>query len=487
MKKNIFNNRRFKHGTLATVMTVGLVALVVIVNIVVSMIADRLPINVDLTANKLYELSDESIDFLDNMDASVKIELFATEEDFKTLGNNYGFSEFAGPALELLKKYDNYDNITVEYLDPYTNPDVISKYPDANLTLGSVVVSCEDRHRMLALTDLFTVDMQTGYVTQTNVENAITSSIIVVSNADPTRITLLTGVTTGDVSGLTNLLINNGYELQQTDILTGEISNDTEILILASPMTDIPEESLKKIDRYLDSTGEYNRNFYYFADPSQPKLPNVEAFLSEWGIGIGDGIVLESDTNRIYYSSTFVEQNFADSIFADELGNLDGYLYLAQYRPINPLFEENANRTVKTILSSYSSGVLMPFNADENWTFTNDDKDKYPSVVMGERTVVDSTSGKESVSSVVAFGSTTITNATFLGQSVFKNAEYLIVMSNALCEKTDVNIVAPKSAGNETLGISDTNKVVINTIFQYLLPIAIIIIGVVVWIRRRNR
>lgn len=486
--KNIFNNKRFKHGSLATVMTVGLVVLVVLVNILASMIADRLPVNIDLTSNKLYELTADTTEYLKDMDSEIKIELFATEEDFKNLGSTYGFSEFSAPALELIKKYGMYDNITVEYLDPYTNPDVISKYPDANLGLGSIVVSCEDRYRVLGLTDILSLDMQTGYVTGLSLENAVTSSIMVVSNANPTKITLLTGINGGDVSGLTNLLTNNGYELETTDILTGEISEDTEILILVSPMNDLPENALSKIDDYLENASEYKRNFYYFADPSQPKLPNIEAFLAEWGIAVGNSIVAETNQNLIYNNNIFfITQNFADGFYGDKIGNHDGYMYFVQYRPIEQLFEENSNRTTKVLLSSYPSTIAVPFDADENWQYTESDMKSYPSIVMGERSVYDSDKGVQLTSNVVVFGSATVADSTFTTQSLFKNAEYLTVMSNELCGREDVNVVAPKTTGIKTLGISSADRDVIVAIFQYILPVLIIIMGIVVWIRRRNR
>ena len=169
MKKNIFNNRRFKHGSLATIMTVGLIVLVVLVNIIASMVVDRLPVNIDLTDTKMYELSQESIDYVEQLKEPVTIEVFASEDDFNNMGQMYGFEEFTKQALELFKKYSLYGDVTVNYLDPYTNPDILSKYPKESLGLGSVVVSCGERYRALALYDLFNVDSQTGAVVSSKV------------------------------------------------------------------------------------------------------------------------------------------------------------------------------------------------------------------------------------------------------------------------------------------------------------------------------
>ncbi len=487
MKKNIFNNRRFKHGSLATIMTIGLIVLVVLVNIVASMLADRLPVNIDLTDNQMYELSQDSIDYLDQMDEPVTIEIFASEDDFISIGTAYGFEEFTKQAEELFKKYSLYGDVTVEYLDPYTNPDIMSKYPKESLGLGSVVVSCGDRYRALSLLDLFNVDSQTGTIVSSKVENAVTNAIMLVTDANPTTVTVLTGVNTTDVSGLTDLLKSNGYLVEETDILTGQINQDSALVILAAPMVDLPAESLSKLDAYLDNDGNFGKTLYYFADPTQPELPNIEEFLSEWGIGIGSGTVVETDENRIFYNSSFVMQDYTGTSFAEGLGTTENAILAVQYRPIEQLFTESSNRTTEALMYSFDTTTLMPTDAGSDWQPSSDaETQSYNSLVLGQRTVL--VDNVQKTSSVAVFGSTLLVDPSILSMTALNNAEYLVNMSNVLCDKEDSGvIITEKTSGNQTLGISDSQKNVINMVFQYLLPVAIIIAGIVVWIRRRNR
>ena len=487
MKKNIFNNRRFKHGSLATIMTVGLIVLVVLVNIIASMVADRLPVNIDLTDNQMYELSQESVDYVEQLKEPVTIEVFASEEDFTNMGTMYGFGEFTKQAVELFKKYSLYGDVTVNYLDPYTNPDILSKYPKESLGLGSVVVSCGERYRALALFDLFNLDPQTGAVVSSKVENAVTNAIMLVTNANPTTVTVLTGVNTADVSGLTSLLKSNGYLVQETDILTGQIDPNSSLVILAAPMVDIPAESLKKIDEYLDNDGHFGKNLYYFADPTQPELPNIEEFLSEWGIGVGTGTVVETDANRIFFDRSFVMQNYGGTSFAEGLGTTDNAILAVQYRPIEQLFTENSNRTTQALMYSFDTAALMPANAGSDWEPSSDtETQSYNALVLGQRTILEN--NEQKTSSVAVFGSTLIADPSILSMTALNNAEYLVNMSNILCDKEDSGvIITEKTSGNQTLGISNTQKNIINLVFLYLLPLSIIIVGVVVWARRRNR
>ena len=82
MKKNIFNSRRFKHGSLATAMTVGFVAAVVLVNVIVGLLVERFSINIYLTDNKIFVLSDEYIVYINCIIQLVNITFFTIVSDF---------------------------------------------------------------------------------------------------------------------------------------------------------------------------------------------------------------------------------------------------------------------------------------------------------------------------------------------------------------------------------------------------------------------
>ncbi|MEG2597832.1 MAG: GldG family protein, partial [Oscillospiraceae bacterium] len=314
MKKNVFNKRRFKHGSLATIMTIGLIIVVVLVNIVASMLAERFPVNIDLTANKIYELSQDSIDYVKKLDQPITVEVLAEEESFVSRG------EYYKQANEIFKKYNMYSkNITLKYTDPYTNPDALSKYPKENLNVGDVIVSAGERYRALGGLDLFNVDTEQGVITSSKAENAITNAIMLVTDANPTTVTVLTGYKSGSVSGLTDLLQSNGYLVTETNIMTTAIDPNVQIAILPAPVVDLTAESLKKIDAYLDNDGQYGKNLYYFADVSQPELPRVEEFLSEWGMALGKGMVIETNDQKIMGNQSFVMQNYKDSSIAKGL------------------------------------------------------------------------------------------------------------------------------------------------------------------------
>ena len=61
MFSKILNNRRFRMGSFATVLTVIFIAALIILNMIVSAVSNRYPVQIDLTTDKIYGLSDETI------------------------------------------------------------------------------------------------------------------------------------------------------------------------------------------------------------------------------------------------------------------------------------------------------------------------------------------------------------------------------------------------------------------------------------------
>ena len=143
--------------------------MVVLVNVIFSLLADRFPMDVDLTSDNIFEVTDETIDYLKNLDQKVSITVLAKEEEFS--GNNAYYTQ----ANEVIQKYAKYSsNVTITYLDLYSNPDFVNKYPKETLYTGYIIVECGDRYQVLTAYDLFNTqtDSSSGstYITSSRAE-----------------------------------------------------------------------------------------------------------------------------------------------------------------------------------------------------------------------------------------------------------------------------------------------------------------------------
>ena len=123
MLSNILKNRRLRMGSFATALTVVFIAVLIILNMIVSAISERFPVQLDLTTGKIYELSDETIEYLRTVEKDVNIYVLATEDSFGSP------NEYYLQACETIKKFPQYNSrIKVQFIDLAKDPAFESKY-----------------------------------------------------------------------------------------------------------------------------------------------------------------------------------------------------------------------------------------------------------------------------------------------------------------------------------------------------------------------
>ena len=138
------------------------VVLVIVVNVFVSVLNNKLPLKIDLTSNKMYELSDKTKEYLKNYDTPVDIYILAGE------------SEQDGNIRTVLDKYATANkNINVTNINMTSNPTFGKKYvtDGKSLQSNSVIVDGGDKFKTYTMTELYGVNAQTGQYTSLNVEN----------------------------------------------------------------------------------------------------------------------------------------------------------------------------------------------------------------------------------------------------------------------------------------------------------------------------
>ena len=109
MNKNFFKEQRFKYGAMSVGMTVLFILAVILLNVVVSKIVERADIKIDLTKEQVYEVTDQTKEYLATLDKDIKITVFMEERALNDMG-------LEGKSIvEVLNKYKQYsDKITIE-------------------------------------------------------------------------------------------------------------------------------------------------------------------------------------------------------------------------------------------------------------------------------------------------------------------------------------------------------------------------------------
>ena len=96
-KTSIFNDRRFKYGSLAVGITVAFIALVIIFNVVVYALAYSYGWFIDLTGTQYYGITDASTRYLNMvMNDGVKIKIVFCQDKDQVLADSGGY--YKGPC-----------------------------------------------------------------------------------------------------------------------------------------------------------------------------------------------------------------------------------------------------------------------------------------------------------------------------------------------------------------------------------------------------
>ena len=216
--KSVKRRKKFKYGSLAAIITIVFVAIVVAVNLICGMLDERYNWNIDLTSQGLYQIDDQTVDFLHKLNDDVKITVLANEAYFLEDSNLKVLSE----TLTRFKTESN-GHISVEYVDANKNPEAISVFKQnytGDLQSGDVVIAKDDLVRVIAMSNggyrtngptsyLFEQNVSIDYSTyqQTSTlsfvgEQSLISAIMGVTDLNPVKIGMIdtTGVITHDTA-----------------------------------------------------------------------------------------------------------------------------------------------------------------------------------------------------------------------------------------------------------------------------------------------
>lgn len=528
-KDEHFNTKKIKHGTMSTALTVVFIAMLVMINVVATMIFERYPVTIDLTKDKIYSMSEESEEYVKKVDVDVLVTIFQ-EESAYTNANEYNQQ-----AIELLKNYCKMNHhITYRFVDINSNPDVVKNYDDISQSdivfeTKSIVDGEEvKRVRKLGMLDLlsfsddfisqlsqggYSVEMlkeQYGsdlavlrsygqYVEGSNAEQAFTSALMTVTDPNPVYVTFLTGRDeVPDVYSqqggspfqyFKTLLIANGYNVNEINITKEDIPENTNVVVIPAPTTDYLENEIAKISDYMNNGGALGHQMIYVASYSQKDTPNLDEFLAEYGLEIGDGAICESfQDNYVNYqfitTITDIEGQYKQDIVKSDL------MLTSQYsRPVNTLFDKEKTVTTEKYLLSSPNAFTAKLGYNESYEPVP--VEKYEEGQQCYCAVSTKTNyeddGSSTSSNLICVGSEYLLQNNALAAEQFDNAEYFFSVLNGITHKTDGIFIQPKTIKSTVYNINQKTKQILKWTFSFIIPVAVLIAGLVVWLRRKNK
>ena len=490
-----FHSTRFKKGGLATAFSIGFVVIIILLNVVFSLLEKRFPsMQIDMTTNKIFSLSEDAIEAAKNVDMPTTIYILASEESAKddSLLSNYNL-QYSQVAVLAERAAEANSNISVEYVDIERNPTFASadKYAGYTLSTGSVIVENDRRIRVLGLSDLYATEYDNYYnaTHYMQVDSALTNALTQVTVESIPIISIASGshqemLSSDSLATFQTLLSSNNFEFQTFDLLTEEIPENTSILFLPTPASDYTDEELVKLDAFLDETKEGYRSVWVSFHATQSDLPKLSSFLAEWGLASPTQVVKDSDTSHLIApDASYLISNITENL---NIGGEGDYNYFAtpQCRPIELLFDANDSIVTYSLAETYDTAYLESTTGN---TTNTSDPGVQTTVAIGKRS--EKINGTYYDKSVVAFGSS-LTFTSYLSSTTFGNAKYLVDLAKYTTGTSDSSIgVSTKQVETQTYDITITTaarNVIGIGLFTIAIPLSLIIVGIVVYLKRRH-
>ena len=487
--KAFLKSRKARHGSVAIGIVIAVIAIVIVLNIICSLLVGRFPnLKLDMTANSSYALQEDTADYVSHLSKNVKVTILMNKDDFESGGS------YMVQTVNLLEKMESGSNgkLKLDYVDLTENPTFTSAYPDVDWTDSSanylMVVECGEQYRVLKVDDCFEYDEEAYYYygsmqfTGSKVEQAVVTSMLNVTTDDKVVVDMITGNNEQDSSAIKTLLENNAYQVNEISLATQELEEDATIAVLYAPSVDLDEEAVSKLSGWLDNDGKYGRTLIYVPTADMPATPNLDELLNEWGMSVDRGYVFEtSNDHLVSNSSPYAFLVDYTDYYTEGLKNSGIPVVVSDTHAVNVTDESKAH----AILNTSEKAGIYPLDAEENWDYNDAVKGEPISVAAeGIKSNTDETESK-----LVVFGSYIMFNSKIMNFNSYNNSSYLMNLINTVSGKDDTGItIETKTMESTELGVADVaTRSIIMVIFVIVIPIAVIIIGLVLWIRRRNK
>ncbi len=285
--KASFSGRKLKSGAYVSLVSVVVIVILLVLNMLVS----SLKIEVDLSSQNMYTLTDDTKNLVKGLKDDITVYYMAP----------------TGGELDLFKKiitkYDNLsDKVNVEYKDPVLYPTFAKDYTDEEVGNNSLIVvnHTNGRSKYVPYNDM--IVQETDYQTyQTNttgvdVEGELTSAIQYVTTEDLPIMYVMEGhgeTAPGAVFKETIAKMNVKLETINTQ-KAERIPEDCKLLYINAPTVDFSDNEAKSIKDYLNNGG----NIVATVNDKTNSLKNYKDIINYYGIEVQDGMIVEGNANN---------------------------------------------------------------------------------------------------------------------------------------------------------------------------------------------
>lgn len=461
------NKNKWKEGSLLTLLTVIFVAILV----GITLIAERFPWRLDLTAGKRYSISSQSQKIAKNVRQDVMIRAFFQEGNpakkrAQSLFENY-------TALNPLIHY--------QFIDPDRQPALTQQYGVRNY--GALILESGGRTQSVAVSD----------------EEGLTNGLLRLMQPHPKSVVFVTGhgekiLQDSQGSGYSQvrtLLEKENYRMEEVNLLGGGgIPRDTACLVIAGPKKPFFSEELEALKKYVQSGGR----ILLMLEPYQDG--GFKEWLGSLGVTPDNDIVIDK-VSRIFggdylipmagsYGLSPITDQFTVTTFYPTARSLSlsanpppGWTYTVLVRSSAQSWGETDRAKVEKGTAVYEADKDLkgPLNLAVLLSFLP--QNQKPEGQDGKMKPEKPTKGH-----IALFGDSDFADNSYF--NISGNGDLFLNTVNYLTEEEALIAIRPTKSPVQPLALSSSQAQALFLIPVVLMPVLVIGAGVIVWRSRRK-
>jgi len=448
---------------------------------------------IDVTANKIYTLSDDSKKALESLDQDIKIYVFGINEEHSVVG--------------LIKQYcEASDKITYEMLSSESNLEKVQEFDLEDGYSIVVIESGESRKIIDASADFRSYDYTT-YAEIDTTEQTLTNSILGLSVKNKPKAYFVEGhdefrIATEEnpqveLGVLSTYLKNEAFELASINLTTTPaIPEDCDVLAIMSPSKDFLENEAQAVIDYINKGGNLFLTQDILAQGAQ--FPNLQRILDVYGVTIENGYVIETGSDNVVANYPYIFQpklSNSNEITADIYS--DSYMWLAYAKRLKFKSTEELDALkvkYEELLGTTDTALFITdFSEDVQAAAASAQTGHCTVAALVTKTISEGENAVESKLVISANGrfmadyiATEISSQyplSYLGS----NKDFAINAISSLANKENGLTIRKSMAGTSYVftATEEQNRIVLGIIFS--VPVVIIFIGIIIWAQRKKR
>lgn len=447
----------------------------------------------DLTRNRVFTLSEETISYIKRIEPTVEaIVAFDTSQDDPLV------QQARRDVVALLREYarirhDNRPVVTVEEIDVLQSHRLAAQL---GVTANNVVVfrSGDQTPRTVRYEELYRVEK--AQRVEFLGESAFTAAILELTSAVKEKIYFLKGhgecdPTGTDDRGLSSFhseLRSRNFALEPLDLRLRQIPADASLIVAIGPTQPFMAEEQEMLRQYLNNgTGR----FLLAVDPDMKRSAStgLESLLTDWGLELPDALIVDNDENAHMTDGNLMFTRYWPHPIANGLVETGSALVASRSRPVRKSEVRANNAALEiTLLAEASKEHSYGERSFRRTEIVYDEGVDVPgpvAVVGVSRGVSAAGALPFSIRSgrLVVFGTSDFFTNKYFFQ--FGNSMAAINTVNWALDRTSQVNVPPRPLRKFQLSLSEPNLAKLRLALVLVVPGAVALLGLIVhWSRR---